>query len=80
MSHPMTLDPGSGRSLENLSLTLALAAGGLGFLLGLLVFGDATPLLGDGRSVGEVSALSSAAVAGTAFLIVVLRFRRQLLP
>lgn len=80
MSQLMTRDPGSGRSLENLSLTLALGAGGLGFGLGLLLFDDTTPLLGGERSIGEVSALTAAAAAGVAFLVVVLRFRRQLLP
>ncbi len=44
MSRLMTRDPGSGRFLENLSLTLTLGAGGLGSGLGLLLFDDTTPL------------------------------------
>ncbi|MDO5737216.1 MAG: DUF998 domain-containing protein [Propionibacteriaceae bacterium] len=66
-----TTPPRDGRNMEDLSLLLGGLGFGVGAVLGLLLLNPPAPLFGKG-SVGEMAALAGGAVAGVAFLVVML--------
>lgn len=69
-----------GAALENLSIVIALGAALVGFVIGVVILDGDTPLMAGRGSIGEIAAMTAAAVSGIGFTIVVLRFRGSLLP